>query len=124
MSKFSMNIALIGLIVSLACAPMPARAQDSATRALERIDSDDGISLILLSAFAHGLAVANADLEHDGLRPLFCAPRRLTITAEQYADILRRYVDGEGAAIKDMPAALVLLMALKATFPCEASHDR
>jgi hypothetical protein len=124
MPKFLESLAIIGLLVGLASAPSPARAQNSATWFLEKIDSGDAIALVVLKAYAHGLDVANADLEFNGLNPLYCAPRYLTITPEQNADIFRRFVNGEGAIIKDMPAGLVMLEALKATFPCEASQDR
>ena len=97
----------------------PAQAEADARTFLARIDSGDSLYLLTLNGYANGLSWANTYLDEVGQPKLYCAPTRLAITAEQNADILRRYVaDVPEAATA--PAGLALLLAYRATFPCPA----
>lgn len=107
---------------SLALLATPARAEADARTFLERIDRGDEVFLHMLDGYASGLGWANGYLEHLGRPRLFCPPERLAITAQQNADILRRYVAAEPAAAT-APAGLALLYALRATFPCPVSTE-
>lgn len=124
MRIISGGLAIVAVITGLVAAPSPARAENSAKWFLDQIDGGNTVALVVLDGYANGMSWANTDLKLRGLPPLFCEPDRLAITAQQNADILRRYVDGAGAALAEDPAGLVLLYALKDTFPCDNSLDR
>lgn len=62
---------------------------------------------------------ANARLRQTG-RPLFCVPENLTITPEQYIEIIRQEVL-RGPDFRTMYAGVVLMGGLERTFPCPKS---
>lgn len=105
----------------LALLPAPARAELDARTFLERIDRGDTVALLVLDGYANGFAWANTYLERHGQTKMFCAPERLAITAQQNADILRRHLIAE-PALATAPAAMALLFAYQATFPCPAAR--
>ncbi|MCZ8193798.1 MAG: hypothetical protein ACK5WW_01355 [Brevundimonas sp.] len=125
MRKLSGGLAVIAVFVGLAAAPAPAAAEQSADSFLAQFENgteaERYIAKIQIQSIAAGLAWAIADMQDQGLPRLFCAPERMIITAEQHIDILRRFVDGELSIMKDLPLGLVLLFALKETFPCDAA---
>ena len=68
-----------------------------------------------LEGVANGIAWANSAARKEG-RGLYCAPKRMAITPEQYLDILDRYMrDHPGGADY---LGLSLVLALQETFPC------
>lgn len=64
---------------------------------------------------------ANATLEHKGQDLLFCAPRKLSMTSDQYVSILRNYIKDRPEEGERDPADFAgsLLFALQDAFPCE-----
>ena len=112
----------IGLAVLVQFAgALPARAEADARTFLQRIDAGEQIFLYVLDGYANGFGWANSELKERGQAPLFCPPEDLAITAEQTADILRRFVR-ERPQAGNAPAGLALLMALQNVFPCPATR--
>jgi hypothetical protein len=117
----------------LALLPAPARAEVEeqlvqpqaaptppyvdAMTILARIRRGDATALLVLDGYADGFEWANTYLEAQGQPKIFCAPERLSITAEQNADILRRHLIAT-PSLAAAPAAMALLYAYRATFPC------
>jgi hypothetical protein len=62
---------------------------------------------------------ANINLEFNNKAPLFCPPRQLALTTENYVQILDKELRIENFFDSDAPIGLVLLEGLKKTFPCK-----
>jgi hypothetical protein len=69
-----------------------------------------------------GFSWANAVLEGRGQQPLYCPPSKLEVTAENYLDILRLYIEKKRSRLEKVPNAVIeplLLYGLIETFSCE-----
>jgi len=82
-----------------------------------------GYDLIWLDGLYNGLLMASIEMSLNGKGDLFCPPEHMTMTTEQIADILDRYIaKNMGKMPPDPPIGLViglvLLAAMKETFPC------
>ena len=106
--------------LTMAAIPTAARAEADARTFLDRIEDGDSVYREVLHAYADGMSWANVLLQETGKEPLFCPPEDLSISAEQHADLLRRFVRDNPAAATS-PAGLVMLFALQSAFPCDAS---
>jgi hypothetical protein len=95
----------------------PAHAEADANFFLQKIRDGDKATLYVLDGYSNAYSWTNVILEKREERPLYCPPEKLAITAEQNADILRRYVERNSFA-GTMPAGFALLLALADTFPC------
>ncbi len=62
---------------------------------------------------------ATIDLEFNKKAPLFCPPRQLALTTENYIQILDNELRANKNFDSDAPVGLVLLDGLKKTFPCK-----
>lgn len=114
--------AVAALAMILAAAPSsPVRADGSARGMIARLnaDGDDRLYMLLfIAGMLNGFVWANAHVERRlGLPPLYCTPPRLTLTAEQAADILRRYVQRNPEFATQL-AGFAMMEALRDTFPC------
>lgn len=107
---------------SLVLLATPARAEADARTFLDRIAGGDTLYLQILNGYANGLAWANTWLGETGQPKLYCPPPRLSITAEQNADILRRYLTTDPTAAT-APAGLALLLAYRSAFPCTTNRS-
>jgi hypothetical protein len=94
-----------------------ARAEDSAQTFINAIDRGDQVMLVAIHSFGIGFLWSNAYLEQSGRQKLFCAPRRLALTAEQSVSILKRYIEANPTRATT-PAGLALLLAYQDAFPC------
>lgn len=70
-----------------------------------------------------GTVCANMELRDRGKPPLYCPPRKLTLTADNYSRILddeiERAMKNVGLQkIQDFPTEIILLNGLINTFPC------
>jgi hypothetical protein len=74
-----------------------------------------------------GYGWANAQLELRGQALLFCQPRKLSLTQENLANLLDRYLTAQLEAGKN-PTSLMLepllLQALQEAFPCKGTGTR
>ena len=69
------------------------------------------------------LGYANTSLLADNRTPLFCQPQHLTISVDQYIDMLEGWVREKNAGVVDnLPVAMAMLMALKEAFPCKGTQ--
>lgn len=98
----------------------PAHAEADANTFLQQVGRGDQTTLYVLAAYEDGFSWANVVLEKRKVRALYCPPNKLALTADQDADILRRFVKDDAAA-GAMPAGLALLLALSSTFPCSTN---
>lgn len=71
----------------------------------------------ILSMLETGISWANADLASSHRQLIYCQPSKLAITGEQALDLMRREVN-ENSWLANFPIGLVLVAALKKTFPC------
>ena len=95
----------------------PASAQDFFTADMLLRDAGSEVHLLYVNTVGETLGWANAVLSAQSQDPLYCQPPRLTITDEQYMQILRSHVSA-WPAMGAEPAPLVVLDALRDTFPC------
>jgi hypothetical protein len=78
-----------------------------------------GYDLIWLDGLYNGLLMASIEMSLDRKGELFCPPEHMTMTTEQIADILDRYIAKNlGKMPPDPSISIVLLAAMKETFPC------
>ncbi|CCE06458.1 hypothetical protein BRAS3843_1730027 [Bradyrhizobium sp. STM 3843] len=73
----------------------------------------------MLGANENGMSWANAAIEVEGGVKLYCMPDSLALAPQQNVQILRQYVTDHPEHAK-RPFGLVLLSALRETFPCPA----
>jgi hypothetical protein len=72
-----------------------------------------------------GLSWANTELKSQGLPYLYCVPTKLPLDGNTYLHILDLQIQemrkwAEWPEIKEWPVPMLLLKALKQTFPCQA----
>jgi hypothetical protein len=77
-----------------------------------------GLDSVYLDGLSDGFITLNVALAQEGKAPLFCMPPKMSLTAEQADDILRREAKRVPPS-DDMPIGIVLLAGLRETFPCE-----
>ena len=117
------RLILAAALAGAALISSPASAEPDASTFLQRIDQGGAqgeIAKHTLSAYENGLGWANAHLENEGQRRLYCPPGQLALTPDQVVDIFRRFVARNPEA-GNSPAGMVLLFALQDTFPCPAT---
>jgi hypothetical protein len=92
----------------------------------------NNIVKIYLTAAGGAYGAANTDLAIHKEKMLFCQPRTLTLTVDNYVNIFEQELEKELEAVKqsektkegkqdwltDTPIEFVLLWGLEATFPC------
>ena len=103
--------------LSLAFAATPASAQSNTRGALDLIAKGDRDAILVVTAIEHGFGWANTDLKSRKQPQLYCAPMKIALTAEQTADILKRFVKANPVAA-EFPVGFALLQAMQDAFPC------
>lgn len=73
---------------------------------------------IYVSGLGGGFEWANAALESNNQKPLFCVPNKLALTQDNYLNILEDAIK-ETKNSNDMLIEPMLLIQLKKTFPCK-----
>ena len=75
---------------------------------------------IMISSAGEAYGWANTELLDRKQSPLYCPPKKLAVTKEQYVEILSKLVDGHPKVkteeFRSWP--VLLLKALQDTFPC------
>ena len=72
-----------------------------------------------ITGFGRGTYWANVQLQQTGNSPLYCQPSKLPLSAENYLNILDRYLAENKDKIKpDAIIEFLLLKGLIDTFPC------
>jgi hypothetical protein len=122
MSVFAKKFAVVaaGLVLMAFTEPKQDINPDflSADEVIQYLDNKSELVVLLLHSYAQGMEWSNTELESQGKAPLYCAPSKLAINGEQHADIFRKHVK-DNPYVGKYPAAMVLLDALQATFPCD-----
>lgn len=82
------------------------------------IDNND--YSILIVGITDGFDVANLALQNNGLQKLFCKPSSLSLGKASYINMLKKYSSmmGKNGLDNRLLTSLLLLRALKETFPC------
>jgi hypothetical protein len=99
-------------------------ASPSATRAqsIEEFRSADGLertlNVIKIQGVVSGLGSANAVLVDRGEHPLYCEPRRLSLTSDQVINIVTNFIDDHPDLDADLPLSSVVVFAMEDVFPC------
>jgi hypothetical protein len=65
-----------------------------------------------------GILAANVMLRNRKQPLIYCPPEKLTITNRQMIDMVRKEIK-EKPQLDDLPVVVVVLWALKDTFPCK-----
>jgi hypothetical protein len=111
---------LLALGFSLLPAPVTA-AEANATTFLALYDAarpeDKAHLRDYVQAVAHGVAWANAALNFQKQKPLYCEPEQQNLTGEQVLDILREEIEARPAS-GNFPWPAVVIRALQNAFPC------
>ena len=119
-----------GLAAVIAIAALYAAPASSGTLSLgdfNKAHAAGPLSMTLSSylyGIADGFASSNASLRGDGHPMMFCQPEKLRVNLENLVqmvdDEVARCARGGGKPYRDeLPVALILLEAMKRTFPCE-----
>jgi len=117
-------VAMAGLLMA-----QPASAAVSTGGLMKLAKSDDPQNLSLaklyFSALYDGELWVTIDAQADG-HPVFCPPSKVALVPEQLIAITEKFLSEnsadyklQGVTLDDEEPGMVLLMALKATFPCE-----
>lgn len=98
----------------LSASQLPAAAMT--VRELNALDQ--GMTEIFLAGLGEGIFWANAagSTLHQAAE-LYCPPKNLGLTGTQYVDIFRSHVR-DNPQLRSEEVGLVMMMALRATFPC------
>jgi len=62
--------------------------------------------------------LGNGAFSHDHQVQIYCVPEKLALADEQIVGILKRYVQTH-LEKRGLPLGLVLLIAMRETFPCK-----
>lgn len=115
--NFALAVATCALL-----AATPLRAEISGENVQQLLSSKNessrtlGMSVIY-STF-NGLFWANVQLGNDNNALLFCQPVKLAMSAEQSVVIFEQKMK-ENPKMAGYPLGMIMLIALKETFPCE-----
>jgi len=74
-----------------------------------------------IGGVGEGIFWANDKNKNLGISPLYCQPDKLTLSADNYLNILQRFIQDNKALKKhpEAPVELLLLEGLIETFPCK-----
>ena len=96
---------------------VPASAEVK-VRDWERMSASNNFKWYV-AGVAAGFFWANIDSSERGLGGIYCPPRQLALSADNYMEILKKELNSYGARYNlDTPLPLVLMSGLKRTFPC------
>ena len=122
-----MRVAL--LIALCLLSSTAARADWSADEFLARYgaaksDLEKSIWQRHIEDMSTGFEYANVALIYRGDTPLYCQPKKIALTAEQLADIMKRFLEDNKNAkgLGSGPIGAILLLALQDAFPCDAKQ--
>jgi len=79
-------------------------------------DPRSGFARLYIDGLGSGLSWANVAAKMKG-KPVYCPPGKVAITADQYIDILRRYIADHPHMTNDFVGG-PMLFALEDAFPC------
>lgn len=128
LSKLVM-VAVVAMVVF--GSPGSVRAADNVKLAIEILDGGAGHSSGMdakefatahIGAIAKGIFWAKVFMRGETGIDLYCPPKSLSITTDQYVSILRKYVEKRPSimlAEEVIPTGLGMVRALKEAFPCK-----
>lgn len=112
---------LVAFGLSLLPAPATAEGEANAATFLVLYDvagPDDKARLRdHVEAVANGVSWANAALNFQKQKPLYCPPEKQNLTGEQALDLLRKEIEARPAS-GNFPWPAVMIRALQNAFPC------
>ena len=118
-----LRLAVVGTAAMLALAPAPAKAEPSAKGLLALIAKGGQYEMTgtyVLQAYYDGYLWANAYVENKTNKKghIYCPPRNMIMQADQTHSILVEYIKAHPDKA-DLPAGMVVLLALQETFACD-----
>jgi Rap1a immunity proteins len=79
----------------------------------------DNLSLrFYAKGLGDGITIYNAYKDNEGSGQLFCPPEKVGIVEAQYVAIMRDFL-AKNPKLRSGPVAVVLLLALRDSFPCK-----
>lgn len=110
---------LLALFILLGFANSSARGEIT----VKQFDKYEGqeVFKLYIRGVGDGYSWANTALANNKQRLLFCAPVKLTLSVDQYLQIIHDTIKGlrqTGKNIEDFPVEMVLLLGLQEMFPC------
>lgn len=82
--------------------------------------SNEIVAKIYLKGLAEGMNWSNTFIEFEGGKQLYCPPENLRLGHRDYMKILdSKMIEIQKHKHKEQPVGLLLLEALKITFPCK-----
>lgn len=117
--RFARGILGVAIIVAVLATAPTAYAEMTASEFMQNFDAPTKRPLILmyLHGLSEGLEWYNAQVRQNRGQMLFCPPQNLAFTMDQYADVMKRFLN-EAPNQNAMPAGVVLLRALQWALPC------
>jgi hypothetical protein len=122
-AHFGGNMKTLAMATLIAGVITPAYAQETSYENAQSFITEykDGSNIyarLYIRGVGEGLSWYNSlvDTEHMG-KPAYCEPEHLALVDAQYVSMMRAFLT-KYPNTKTMPVPLVLLYALKDTFPC------
>jgi len=113
--------AAAALLALLACAPAADAVEIGDYEAMLASSSAVRDAKWYVKGVGDAYGVTNAVLAANGKPLLFCAPRQLSMNADDLVDLVKREMEspiGPQLRQRKMPVELVVLVALQKAFPC------
>ena len=114
MGKYKPIIIFIGILFFVSLANAEVQVKDYARL------KDTAWFKIYINGVGAGFERVNAYLNEVGRPPLYCQPQKLTLTAEDYLNIIQDSIRKHKGTIKlNYPVEMILLQRLMEKFPCK-----
>jgi hypothetical protein len=117
-----MKKAVMLMLASIALTASPIKAEASADefiRILDRGGASAETATIFLHGISNGLDWANTELKGQKRAQLYCVPPKLGLSVSQSILIFRDHLK-RNPENGQYPAGLVMLEAMRTTFPCKS----
>lgn len=73
---------------------------------------------LYITGVGKGTSWANAELDQQGRRLLYCQPKKLALNGSNYIQLIDNFLDHHKNLPSYTPIEMVLLLALENAFPC------
>ena len=107
----------LALCILTVLASSQARAEPTADWYIQRHAKEPKIVEVLVQHTYDGILWSEVYHKDLGGRKLFCPPTKLALNGNQLLDIMRQFLEAHKSSA-ELPMGLVLVMAVKDTFPC------
>ena len=125
-SEHTMKIRVYVVLILLSFSMVPAEAAMTIDAYHEAKKSDDTKWFKgYIGGIGQGISVSNASLKIDRKPVMFCLPGDKIFDADDYIHLIDGYLDKNSDKLeRDFQINMVLLLALKEAFPCNARYKK